>query len=158
VLANFPSIKFLQPFRISNSYGVFAVMTAERPEIIIEGSNDGKDWQAYEFRFKPGDLKRRPEFVEPHQPRLDWQMWFAALSTWQRNRWFIYLCRRILEGSPEVLRLLKTNPFPGAPPKYLRATVYNYTFTTPEERKAHGAWWNRELRRPYCPAMSLEKN
>lgn len=146
----------LAPLRVVNSYGVFAVMTTERPEIIIEGSNDGADWRPYEFRFKPGDLNRRPEFVEPHQPRLDWQMWFAALSNWQRNRWFIYFCRRILEGSPEVLHLLKTNPFPDSPPKYLRALVYNYTFTAVDEKKAHGVWWNRELKKPYCPVMSLD--
>ena len=115
--------RWLAPFRSVNSYGLFAVMTTERPEIIVEGSNDGHGWQAYEFPYKPGDPKRRPAFVAPHQPRLDWQMWFAALGDVRQNPWFVNFCVRLLQGSPDVLALLEKNPFPDRPPKYIRAGV-----------------------------------
>ncbi len=95
-----------------NGYGLFAVMTPSRPEIVVEGSRDGTTWLPYEFKWKPGDPTRRPRFVEPHQPRLDWQMWFAALGTYEDNPWFLSFLRRLLEDSPPVLRLLKTDPFP----------------------------------------------
>jgi hypothetical protein len=149
-------LRALSPFHLVNSYGLFRVMTAERPEIIIEGSNDGKEWQPYAFKYKPGDLSRRPGFVAPHQPRLDWQMWFAALGgNWRSNRWFAPLCIRLLEGSEPVLELLARNPFPGKPPQYVRALLYNYNFTTPEERKHSGNWWKRERRGVYLRAISL---
>jgi hypothetical protein len=148
--------RWLAPFRSVNSYGLFAVMTTERPEIIVEGSNDGRGWQAYEFPYKPGDPKRRPAFVAPHQPRLDWQMWFAALGDARQNPWFVNFCMRLLQGSPDVLALLEKNPFPDQPPKYLRARVYNYQFTSPRERKRTGAWWTRELKGEYLPSISLE--
>ena len=89
-----------------NSYGLFAVMTTDRREIIVEGSNDGMNWLPYEFKYKPGDVNRRPAFVAPHQPRLDWQMWFAALGDYRQNPWFVNFCERLLQGSPEVLALL----------------------------------------------------
>jgi len=104
--------EWLLPFRTFNSYGLFAVMTTSRPEIIVEGSQDGMTWVEYEFKHKPGDLKRGPQFVEPHQPRLDWQMWFAALGDYRQNPWFVNFCVRLLQGSPEVLKLLEHNPFP----------------------------------------------
>ncbi|HEY0455292.1 MAG TPA: lipase maturation factor family protein [Verrucomicrobiae bacterium] len=144
------------PFRSINSYGLFAVMTTTRPEIIIEGSNDGVTWLPYEFKYKPGDLKRRPRFVEPHQPRLDWQMWFAALGSFRGNPWFVLFSHRLLDGTPEVLALLQKNPFPNAPPKYLRAMVYEYHFTNWPERKATGAWWKRQEPREYLPVISLD--
>ena len=100
------------PFRIVNGYGLFRVMTKERPEIILEGSDDAIEWKAYEFKWKPGALDRMPGFVEPHQPRLDWQMWFAALSDVRQNPWFFALAFRLLENSPEVVHLLGKNPFP----------------------------------------------
>ncbi len=148
--------RWLAPFRSVNSYGLFAVMTTERPEIIVEGSNDGHGWQAYEFPYKPGDPKRRPAFVAPHQPRLDWQMWFAALGDVRQNPWFVNFCVRLLQGSPDVLALLEKNPFPDRPPKYIRARVYNYQFTSPGERRRTGAWWKRELKGGYLPSISLE--
>jgi hypothetical protein len=144
----------LAPLRLVNSYGLFRVMTTERPEIVIEGSRDGKEWKAYEFRYKPGDLARRPPFVAPHQPRLDWQMWFAALGEARQNPWFLALCARLLEGSPPVLGLLEENPFPGGPPRYLRATLYRYYFTSFEERRITGNWWKREQVRAYLPVVS----
>jgi uncharacterized membrane protein YphA (DoxX/SURF4 family) len=146
--------RWLAPFRSVNSYGLFAVMTPARPEIIIEGSNDGVTWLPYEFKHKPGDLKRRPGFVAPHQPRLDWHMWFAALGRWQEHPWFANFCRRLLEGSPEVLALLAHNPFPEGPPRHLRATVYDYRFTTLAERRTTGHWWQRENPRVYLPPVS----
>lgn len=148
--------QWLSPFRSINSYGLFAVMTKERPEIIVEGSNDGQEWKAYEFPHKPGDLQRRPSFVAPHQPRLDWQLWFAALGNVRQNPWFVNFCVRLLQGSPEVLALLEKNPFAGQPPKYIRARLYDYQFTSLEERRRTGAWWKRELKGEYLPSISLE--
>ncbi len=145
----------LEPFHLVNSYGLFSVMTTFRPEIVVEGSDDGVDWLAYEFKWKPGDPKRRPRFVAPHQPRLDWQMWFAALGYFANNLWFKSLLTRLLEGSPPVLALLGKNPFPGGPPKYIRAVLYHYRFTTVAERAATGAWWKGERRGFYCPAFRL---
>ena len=143
------------PFRSVNNYGLFAVMTTNRPEIIVEGSNDGEKWLAYEFKWKPGDLKRAPGFVEPHMPRLDWQMWFAALGNYQQNPWFINFLYRLLQGSSEVTRLLQTNPFSNAPPQYIRAVVYDYHFTDAATRARDGTWWRRELKGRYCPTLSL---
>lgn len=147
---------WVDPLRVINPYGLFRVMTKNRPEIIVEGSNDGQIWLSYEFKWKPGDLSRRPGFIEPHQPRLDWQMWFAALSRFDRTPWFRAFLGRLLEGSPDVLALLKHNPFPENPPKYIRASLYHYTFSSPEERKQTGAWWRRESRGLYAPALSLK--
>jgi predicted DCC family thiol-disulfide oxidoreductase YuxK len=136
---------WVSPFRIVNNYGLFRVMTTSRPEIIIEGSNDGENWVEYEFKSKPGNLKTAPPWVQPHQPRLDWQMWFAALGNTQNNPWFVNLMERILQGSPHVLRLLESNPFPEQPPKYLRAALYEYSFTNLDTKRDTGDWWKREL-------------
>ena len=141
------------PLRSANGYGLFAVMTTTRPEILIEGSDDGSSWRGYEFRWKPGDLARRPAFVAPHQPRLDWQMWFAALGSYEENPWLIRFLQRLLEGSPDVTRLLARDPFAGRPPRYVRAVVYDYRFTTPVERASTGAWWKREPKGLYCPVL-----
>jgi predicted DCC family thiol-disulfide oxidoreductase YuxK len=148
-------IRTIAPFEIINTYGLFANMTTTRPEIVIEGSNDGETWLAYEFKYKTGDLSRRPIFVEPHQPRLDWQMWFAALGDYHNDPWTIHFVARLLEGTPEVLALLGKNPFPSRPPHYVRALVYEYRFTTPSERRATGHWWRRELKAMYVPPLAL---
>jgi lipase maturation factor 1 len=148
-------IHAVAPFEIVNTYGLFAVMTTTRPEIIVEGSNDGTTWLAYEFKYKPGDLAHRPPWVAPHQPRLDWQMWFAALGDYRSDPWVLHFMARLLEGSPEVVRLLRSNPFPSAPPRYLRAMLYQYHFTTSGERNRTGNWWRRELKGEYVPAISL---
>jgi predicted DCC family thiol-disulfide oxidoreductase YuxK len=145
----------VSPFQIINSYGLFAVMTTARLEIVIEGSNDGVNWTTYEFKYKPGDISRRPPWVAPHQPRLDWQMWFAALGEYQSDPCFVRFMVRILQGSSEVLRLMERNPFPDGPPRYIRARLYQYRFTTPSERKNTGRWWSRELKGVYMPAGSL---
>ena len=132
------------------------VMTTSRPEILVEGSDDGQNWRAYEFRWKPGDVMRRPRFVAPHQPRLDWQMWFAALSSCEANPWLVNFLARLLEGSPPVLDLLAKNPFPDHPPRYIRAVLYDYHFTDAATRRATGAWWRREEKGLYCPVLSRE--
>jgi hypothetical protein len=146
---------WIAPFRSVNSYGLFAVMTVSRPEIIIEGSNDARTWLPYRFKYKPGDLRRRPKFVAPYQPRLDWQMWFAALGTYPQNPWFGSFCWRLLQGRTDVLGLVEKNPFPNAPPKFVRAVLYNYHFTNPDSPDRH-AWWTRERAGLYLPPMSLE--
>jgi len=146
---------WLSPLRTFSGYGLFAVMTTERHEIVVEGSNDGANWFAYEFKYKPGELNRRPAFVAPHQPRLDWQMWFAALGDYRQNPWFVDFCQRLLQGSPEVLALLEKNPFPDKPPRYIRAQLYDYYFTTADERRATGQWWKRRLIGQYFPPVSL---
>ena len=142
-------------FRIVNSYGLFANMTHERPEIVLEGSHDGETWKAYEFHYKPGDPARRPPIIAPHQPRLDWQMWFAALGQVQHNQWVLTLAVQLLQDKDSAKSFFAVNPFPDAPPKYLRAVVYNYNFTTPEERAASGNWWKRRLKGPYFPPIKL---
>jgi hypothetical protein len=144
----------LSPLRSVNSYGLFAVMTTTRPEIVVEGSDDGQAWRAYEFRYKPGDPQRRPRFVAPHQPRLDWQMWFAALGPCEQSPWLQRFFRRLLEGSPAVVGLLGTNPFPGHPPRHLRALLYDYRFTDLATHRRTGAWWQRRLEGEFCPVMS----
>jgi predicted DCC family thiol-disulfide oxidoreductase YuxK len=148
-------IRAIAPFEIVNTYGLFAVMTTSRPEIVIEGSSDGVTWLPYEFKYKPGDLTRHPSWVEPHQPRLDWQMWFAALGNYRSDPWILHLLERLLAGSPPVLGLVGRNPFPDAPPRYIRAQVYDYRFTTPEERQITGQWWHREWKGIYVPEVSL---
>jgi lipase maturation factor 1 len=143
-------------FHLSNGYGLFAVMTTTRPEIIIEGSNDGEEWLPYTFKYKVGDVYRAPPVVAPHQPRLDWQMWFAALGSYQANPWFVSFMRHLLLGSPDVLALLDSNPFPDSPPAFIRARLYQYRFSDSEARAADGAWWIREEAGMYLPPVSLD--
>src|SRR5256886_7165090 len=119
----------LEAFRIVNGYGLFRAMTKDRCEIVLEGSADGIEWLSYEFKWKPGDVKRAPGWCAPHQPRLDWQMWFAALGTPRENRWFIALIFRLLQGSHDLNGLLATNPFPQGPPRCIRAMFYRYRCT-----------------------------
>ena len=157
---NHPSIyvyisKAIRPFHIFNSYGLFAVMTTSRPEIIILGSDDRENWFPYEFKWKPGNVEKKPKFVAPHQPRLDWQMWFAALSHYERNPWLIQFMTRLLQGSPVVIALLENNPFPDTPPRYLQAVIYEYQFTNSEIRNRDNSWWTRKLLRPYTPILRL---
>ncbi len=147
----------LEPFRIVNGYGLFRVMTKDRREIVIEGSADGIDWLPYEFKWKPGNVMRAPGWCAPHQPRLDWQMWFAALGTPERNPWFIRLAICLLEGKPDVIRLFAHDPFPNQPPRYVRAILYRYRFTTAKEHRQTGAWWKSQELREYLPAVSLEQ-
>jgi predicted DCC family thiol-disulfide oxidoreductase YuxK len=147
----------VEAFRIVNGYGLFRVMTKDRREIVIEGSADGIEWRPYEFKWKPGDVKRAPGWCAPHQPRLDWQMWFAALGSPQQNPWFVRLIVSLLQGKRDVIDLLEGNPFPTAPPHYIRASFYRYRFTTAEERRQTGAWWKRQELGEYLPEISLDQ-
>jgi predicted DCC family thiol-disulfide oxidoreductase YuxK len=146
----------LEPFRIANGYGLFRVMTKDRREIVIEGSTDGIEWLPYEFKWKPGNVMRAPGWCAPHQPRLDWQMWFAALGTPRENPWFIQLMICLLEGKPQVTRLLAQNPFPQTPPRFVRATFYRYRFTTSSEHRQSSAWWKRQELGEYLRPVSLQ--
>ena len=146
--------RFIEPLHIVSSYGLFAVMTTKRDEIVIEGSNDGVEWREYEFRYKPGDVARAPGWNIPHQPRLDWQMWFAALDDPRHLPWFWRFMGRLLENEPTVTALLEKNPFPDKPPVFLRASFYEYTYAGSAE-KAKGIWWDRRLLGIYFPAVQL---
>src|SRR5437763_933316 len=119
------------------------MMTNERPEIHVERSANGIDWVAYEFKWTPGDVNLAPRWCAPHQPRLDWQMWFAALGGLRQEQWFENFVVRLLDNEPSVTCLLARNPFPDKPPKYVRAVLFKYQFTTSEEHRATGAWWKR---------------
>lgn len=144
------------PWQIANSYGPFAVMTTRRLEIIFEGSPDGRQWFAYELPFKPGDPFRQPGWATPRQPRLDWQLWFAALQRPANNPWVGRVVEGLLQGSPPVLALFSSNPFPAAPPRYVRASLYRYHFTTGQEKEATGAWWRRERVGNYWPVTAWQ--
>jgi hypothetical protein len=147
--------QYTRPFHSISNYGLFRVMTKDRPEIIIEGSNDGREWKEYELHWKPGDVMKPPRFCQPHQPRLDWEMWFAALGHRAAGRVVLQTMQRLLEGSPDVLRLFAVNPFPGSPPKFIRALRYEYRFTDPPTHQATGAWWKRENPTPFIRRFSL---
>jgi hypothetical protein len=132
-----------------NRYGLFANMTEDRPEVVIEGSEDGRTWERYAFRWKPGALDRRPGFAGPHMPRLDWQMWFVTFQGGRPPDWFDALLARLLEASPPVLALLEDEPFDGRPPRAVRAAVYHYRFA-PDEARREGRWWVRKRVGPFA--------
>jgi hypothetical protein len=135
---------YTSSFCIANGYGLFEVMTTQRPELIIEGSNDGVNWLEYEFKYKAGDVTRRPQFCIPHMPRLDWQLWFEALETRGVHPWFQNFLTRLLQNEPDVLRLMARNPFPDKPPKYVRVVEYDYHFSDAATKRTTGAWWVRK--------------
>jgi hypothetical protein len=144
-----------------NSYGAFGSVTRVRNEVIVEGTDAtridaGTTWRAYEFKGKPGDPRRRPPQVAPYHLRLDWLMWFAALSTGYAEGWFAAFAVKLLEGDRATLRLLLGNPFPDTPPTFVRARLYRYRFTTPRERRETGAWWSRELIGEYMRPLALD--
>jgi predicted DCC family thiol-disulfide oxidoreductase YuxK len=155
----------IAPLMAINSYGLFAVMTTTRPEIELEGSRDGVTWTAYDFRWKADRLDERPRFAGPHMPRLDWQMWFAALGDCRTEPWLHAFLQRLLEGAPAVRGLLARDPFAGEPPRYLRTTLYLYTFTNPGTNPVANpspdpgqpGWWQRERVDAYCPTVTLER-
>jgi hypothetical protein len=142
-------MQFMHASNSFNSYGAFAIMTTLRNEFELEGSLDGKTWRTYPFRWKPGDVTKFPRINTPHQPRLDWQMWFIYPDNPVANLWVEQLEKHLLEGTPEVLALLGENPFPNEPPKYIRCLMYNYEFTTQEEYNKTGACWTRTFRSQY---------
>ena len=146
----------LEPFRIANEYGLFAVMTPHRYEIEFQGSNDGETWTTYPFRYKPQDVHERPRIYAPYQPRFDWNLWFASLGGWMQDPLVPRTEEMLLENTPDVLGLFRGNPFAAAPPKYVRAVLYQYWFSTPEQKRTQGAWWRRELLGTYAPTLTRE--
>ena len=148
-------VALLDPFRIANRYGLFAVMTRGRYEIEFQGSNDGQTWIAYPFRHKPQELDKPPRIYAPYQPRLDWNLWFASLGEWRDNPMVLRTQRRLLSNDPDVLALFAANPFPQGPPRRVRAVLWQYWFTSMAEKREHGLWWRRELLGLYAPAIQL---
>ncbi len=142
----------LSSFATVNRYGAFAWMTKTRPEIVIEGSDDGQTWKPYAFDYKPGPVEVRPKWVAPWQPRLDWQMWFAAMRPCGNDAWFISFLRTLLQGDRAVLGLMGPDPFPAHPPRLLRTQLYQYRFAPAGEK---GMWWTRTLVGPYCRTVEL---
>ena len=144
------------PFRSVNGYGLFRVMTTERREIVFEGSRDGSTWREYAFRWKPGDPARAPGFALTHMPRLDWQLWFAALDPRGNAHWLLPLADRLLQDDPAALGLIGGTPFPDGPPRFVRLTLYRYRFTSRDET-SDGAWWTREPLGPLTEPRSLDR-
>lgn len=147
-------ITALDPFRIANQYGLFAVMTRGRYEIEFQGSNDGVNWTAYPFRNKPQALDEAPRIYAPYQPRFDWNLWFASLGDWQQNEFVTSTEENLLRNSPAVLSLFRSDPFPQQP-RYMRAVLWQYWFTTMEEKRRTGNWWRREYLGLYAPELTL---
>jgi hypothetical protein len=143
----------LEPFRLANSYGLFGRMTWSRYEIEFQGTVDGTNWVPYPFRYKPQDLNRAPGIYAPYQPRFEWNLWFASLGTWRENPFVVRTEQQLLLNKPDVLALFAANPFRSAPPKQVRAVVWQYWFTDRAARKANGAWWHREYRGLYAPVL-----
>jgi hypothetical protein len=150
------------PFHIVGTYGAFGSVTKQRDEVIVEGTTEtvltGETaWHEYEFKGKPGDVRRRPPQVAPYHLRLDWLMWFAAMSSPMYHEWFVPFVTKLLQADRPTLRLLRTDPFAGQAPRFVRARLYRYRFTTPAERRETGAWWHRELLGDYLPPVSLRR-
>jgi hypothetical protein len=148
----------LQPFRIADRYGLFAVMTRGRYEIEFQGSNDGENWTAYKFRFKPQNPYEAPRIYAPYQPRFDWNLWFASLGHWRSNSIVPRSEERLLEGSPDVLGLFADNPFPNQPPRQIRVLLWQYWFTSMQEKREQGLWWRRQLLGNYAPTLARDSN
>lgn len=149
-------LDYAEAYRVVNKYHVFGSMKTERIELQIEGSQDGKNWKPYRFKYRPDDPHKAPTWVIPFQPRLDWQMWFVPLSP-VHLPWFDEFLQRLLDNSPSVTALLKTNPFPDQPPRYLRVLAYRYKFTTAEQRARTGDWWTVEPLGPFTPLPWMER-
>jgi hypothetical protein len=151
-LPNFPVVA-LEPFRIANRYGLFAVMTRGRYEIEFQGSDDGENWKPYRFRYKPQELKEAPRIYAPYQPRFDWNLWFASLGSWREYTIVPNTVVRLLSNDKDVLQLFADNPFPQAPPREIRTVLWQYWFPTMEERRREGQWWKRQLIGRYAPTL-----
>ncbi len=146
-------IRALEPFRIANQYGLFAVMTRGRYEIEFQGSNDGQTWTAYPFRYKPQALNEAPGIYAPYQPRFDWNLWFASLGDWRQNSIVPFTEERLLSNDKDVLALFRVNPFGSTSPKYVRAVLWQYWFTSMQEKRQTGNWWRRQLLGLYAPVL-----
>jgi hypothetical protein len=149
-------VALLEPFRVANRYGLFGIMTRGRYEIEFQGSNDGTNWVAYPFRFKPQDLKKAPGIYAPYQPRFDWNLWFASLGSWQDYPIVPRTEVKLLENDSEVLGLFKSSPFPNRPPREIRAVLWQYWFTSVAEKRATGLWWRREFVGLYAPRLERD--
>lgn len=146
----------LHHFHAINRYGIFAVMTTDRYEVVFEGSRDGVDWNEYTFFYKPSEVIKKPPRISPYQPRLDWQVWFLPLGYHYRHEaWLGNFIYHLLQGTPEVLKLINHNPFQEMPPKYVRAVAYKYVFSTKEEKKESGIWWTREYQGIFSRPVGL---
>jgi lipase maturation factor 1 len=151
-------VSALEPFRIANQYGLFAVMTPHRYEIEFQGSNDGQTWVAYPFRYKPQDVRPRPGIYAPYQPRFDWNLWFASLGSWVQNPLVPRTEELLLENDRDVLGLFAGDPFGGTPPKYVRAVLWQYWFSTPQQKRAQGVWWTRQYLGTYAPTITRRED
>ena len=151
-------VSALEPFRIANRYGLFAMMTRGRYEIEFQGSDDGQTWLIYPFRFKPQDPSKPPGIYAPYQPRFDWNLWFASLSSWRQEPIVLRTEQNLLRGDGDVLLLFAGNPFPHAPPRQVRAVVWQYWFTTPAEKLSQRLWWRRQLLGLYAPTLERESD
>jgi lipase maturation factor 1 len=147
-------VAWLEPFRIANQYGLFAVMTPHRYEIEFQGSNDGQHWVAYPFRYKPQDVRERPRIYAPYQPRFDWNLWFASLGSWQQNAIVPRTEELLLDNDRAVLGLFSGNPFPDVPPRMVRAVLWQYWFSSLEEKRSEGVWWRRQFLGSYAPTLT----
>ena len=151
-------IEALEPFRISERYGLFAVMTTARYEIEFQGSRDGVTWIAYPFRYKPQDPREAPKLYAPYQPRFDWNLWFASLGGWRDYPFVVNAEARLLQNSPDVLALFAGDPFGKGPPRQVRAVVWQYWFTDLATKRKEGLWWRRKFLGPYAPTLEREPN
>ena len=149
-------VRALEPFRVTDTYGLFARMTHERYEIEFQGTLDGKTWLTYPFRYKPQAIDKAPGIYAPYQPRFEWNLWFASLGLWQQSRFVIWTEERLLKNDPDVLALFASNPFADAPPREVRAIKYQYWFTDMQTKSATGNWWRREELGLYAPALERE--
>jgi hypothetical protein len=154
-LPAFP-IRVLEPFRFANDFGLFAVMTRERYDIEFQGSSDGQNWSPYTFRNKPQAVNQPPRIYAPYQPRFDWNLWFASLGQWRQYPFVIQVERRLLANQPQVIALFASNPFPDHPPLQVRAVLWRYWFSDPQEKRTRGLWWDRELVGLYAPTLERE--
>jgi hypothetical protein len=149
-------VRVLEPFRIANRYGLFATMTRGRYEIEFQGSNDGENWVAYPFRYKPQALNEAPGIYAPYQPRFDWNLWFASLGTWRDNMFVVSTEERLLENEADALTLFRGNPFSNAPPKQVRVVLWQYWFTSLAEKRATGNWWKKAYLGTYAPTLVVD--
>ena len=149
-------VAVLEPFRIANGYGLFATMTPHRYEIEFQGSNDGVKWTPYPVRFKPQDPRDRPRIYAPYQPRFDWNLWFASLAPWQQSPIVPLTEERLLENDQDVLGLFAGNPFPGTPPRLVRAVLWQYWFSSPQQLRKQHLWWRRKLLGTFAPTVTRQ--
>jgi hypothetical protein len=150
------------PFHLVNTYGAFGSITRQRQEVVLQGTSaaaieSGTTWREYEFKGKPGDPRRRPPQVAPYHLRLDWLMWFVPLSPRYGSTWLPGLLAKLLVNDRDLLRLLRTNPFPNEPPVHVRVVLYRYRYTSWRERRSTGAWWTRAFVSELIAPVSLDR-